>query len=135
MSSSGGWRSRLRDWLRGCDALLFLNEASHGLPDELRLAGYLPVPIDFGEIEDKAGLMEALRDALGLGPWFGANWDALNDALFGPDTPDAAKTVLVLQRPATGQRLPEADFDTLLEIITDVAASERSTLRGAVVVG
>ncbi|TQE92789.1 MAG: hypothetical protein FKY71_19115 [Spiribacter salinus] len=131
------WRQRLRDWLAGEAPLLLLPQAESAEPllallDE---AGFAPLVVDFGEIADKNDLMTAMREALGLDAWFGANWDALADALHGPDTPAERELVLVLQVPACGLKLASCDFVMLLEIIGEVADSERSCLRGAVVLG
>jgi hypothetical protein len=131
------WHQRLRDWLAGEAPLLLLPEAepAEQLPTLLDEAGFAPVVVDFSEIVDKHSLMAAMRDVLGLDAWFGANWDALADALHGPEGPVERDQVLVLQVPPSGLLLSDADFVMLLEIIGDVAGSERSCLRGAVVVG
>lgn len=135
MSAPGDWRARLLDWLAGAEPLLFLPQAEAGdrLPAQLEQAGFDPLLVDLGEVVDKPGLMAAMADALGLDAWFGANWDALNDALHGPETPVDRPKVLVLQVPPSGLRLDEVEFRTLLEIVVDVAASDRSSLRGAIV--
>ncbi|MEE4638759.1 MAG: barstar family protein [Wenzhouxiangella sp.] len=137
MSGPPCWRQRLHDWLADEAPLLLLPaaEAARQLPTLLEAAGFTPRVVDFSEIVDKRSLMAAMRDALGLDAWFGANWDALADALHGPETPVERRYVLVLQVPPSGLRLADADFIMLLEIIGDVAGSERSCLRGAVVVG
>ena len=132
-----GWRQQLHDWLAGDQAVL-------GLPSppplaevtaELSAAGYEPVTVDFMPIANKADLMEAMRRALNLDSWFGANWDALGDALFGPETAVERATVLILALPPSGSALDRSDFATLLQIIRDVAGSGRSTLKGALVLG
>lgn len=137
MKRAEDWRRRLADWLVADSGVLSLR----GLvgPDALRErlvdAGYAPVLIDFAPIADKAALMVAMRAALALDDWFGANWDALADALFGPETPTERATVLILQLPPSGPALDEADFRTLLQIVRDVAGSARSTLKGAILLG
>ncbi len=135
MSEQDEWRLQLRSWLNTDEALLFLTAPVGDLAGELQLAGLAPVLINLGSVEDKASLMETLRDGLGLDAWFGANWDALNDALYAPEEPDATERVLVIQRQEDGLRLPENDFATLIQIVNDVAQCERSALRGAVFVG
>ena len=131
------WRRGLADWLAGDRAVLGLPAAPglDELAEQVALAGFEPVAIDFTPIADKAGLMDAMREALGLDGWFGANWDALGDALFGPEEPVECATVLLLSLPSAGAALDAADFDTLLQIIRDVAGSGRSTLKGAIVLG
>ena len=131
------WQQQLYDWLAGDQAVLGfpappdLGEVSA----QLAAAGYEPVPVDFTPIANKAGLMDAMRRALNLDSWFGANWDALGDALYGPETAVDRATVLILALPASGTALNRDDFATLLQIIRDVAGSGRSTLKGAVVLG
>lgn len=129
------WQRRLLDWLPGQAPLLLLPEsAQDARPGALiEEAGFEPVVIDFSTIADKNDLMAAMRQALGLDAWFGANWDALGDALHGPELPMERPRVLVLQVPPSGLGLADEEFRTLLEIVCDVAGAERSTLRGAVV--
>jgi len=135
MTASDDWRSRLRSWLQSDEPLLWLTRSVGDLTGELKQAGLSPLLIDLGGVEDKAALMNVLREKLALDDWFGANWDALNDALYGPAASDTPEKVLIIQRPDDGPRLPDTDFDILTQIISDVARSECSTLRGAVIVG
>ena len=125
----------LAEWLRSDHVLLFLPECPDELPAFITNAGFNPVDVDLTGVESKTDLMQAMRDALDLDAWFGANWDALNDALYGPEDPEASTAVLILRRPEHGFRLSNEDFQTLLEIISEVAESDRSALRGALVVG
>ncbi|MGY6632102.1 MAG: barstar family protein [Wenzhouxiangella sp.] len=121
-------------WLAGDDALLFLarTEAT-GLAALLAEHNITPLSVDLSGISDKAGLMAELHSALGLGDWFGANWDALNDALYELAEPAGGQQVLLLEMPAGELELPEADIQTLLDILRDVAASSSSPLRGTIV--
>lgn len=138
MSAPAAWRARLLDWLAGDQPVLFLPEAEaddEQLISQLEQAGFDPVAVDLAEVVDKSGLMAAMRDALGLDAWFGANWDALSDALYGPEAPIERAQVLVLQLPPSGLELDAADLRILLDIVAEVAGSERSTLRGAIVTG
>lgn len=127
----------LGDWLAGDQAVLRLAEPDSvaAVVERIEAAGFHAVPIDFVSIANKADLMTAMRAALGLDAWFGANWDALGDALFGPETPVERLTVLLLCLPPSGPALSASDFAILLQIIEDVAGSGRSTLKGAVVLG
>lgn len=137
MRRRADWQGLLSDWLVGGEAVLALPApvAAHSVVQRVDAAGFQAVPIDFAPITDKPALMRAMQDALALDDWFGANWDALGDALFGPETPVERATVLVLCLPPAGLTLNEADFATLLQIIRDVAGSGRSTLKGAIVLG
>lgn len=53
--------------------------------DEVRrdavAAGFGFVPLDTGEIHDKAGFLDLCATAFDLPRWFGRNWDALADSL------------------------------------------------------
>lgn len=137
MSREVDWRFQLSDWLTGQQTLLalpgWIDPAA--LDQCLSEAGFDPVSIDFGPIADKPALMRAMQIALGLDEWFGANWDALGDALFGPEIQVERSRVLVFLLPADGPGLDEADFRTLLQIVREVAESDRSTLKGAIVLG
>lgn len=137
MTRSTTWQRKLGNWLAGDEEVLALPQSAAlgEVLGQLEAAGYEAVQIDFAPIVDKAGLMSAMRAALALDAWFGANWDALGDALFGPEDPDAPDRVLLLCLPPDGPALPEADFLTLLQIIEDVAGSSRSTLKGAILLG
>lgn len=137
MRGSRNWQGRLADWLAGDTAVLSLPEAGvrDALPARLAEIGYAPVRVDFTAIADKDDLMAAMARALGLDSWFGANWDALGDALFGPEAPSERAQVLVFDVPPSGPALDEADFQMLLQIVCDVAGSGRSVLKGAIVVG
>ena len=136
MRGSGVLQEQLGHWLASDDALLFLPPAAGvGLADMLSERDWTPVSVDLSGIGSKAELMAEMRSALNLDDWFGANWDALNDALHGPEDPAAGPWVLLLKLPAAGTELPEPDLDTLLDIIRDVAAADTSHLRGAIVLG
>lgn len=134
MSSARLPRRRLQDWLAGPEGLLSLPEAidEQALADWLGEQGIDTVWIDLGAVADKAGLMAAMQAGLGLDAWFGANWDALADALYGPEDRDAPSRVLLFKLPADDAGLPAPDRAMLLEIIDEVAAAERSTLKGAI---
>lgn len=134
MNRPGSLPDHVAHWLAGDDALLFLarTEAT-GLAALLAEHDITALSVDLSAISDKAGLMAEMHSALGLGDWFGANWDALNDALYGLDESSGRPQVLLLDMPAGERKLPEADTQTLLDIIGDVAASDGSPLRGAIV--
>jgi RNAse (barnase) inhibitor barstar len=134
---AAGWQRALSDWLAGDGPVLALPGSVNpgAVLGQLAGAGFDPVSIDFGPIADKPALMRSMQTALSLDDWFGANWDALGDALFGPDTHVERATVLVFLIPPDGPALAEDDFRTLLQIVRDVAGSGRSTLRGAILLG
>jgi RNAse (barnase) inhibitor barstar len=133
MNTPRSARSELQEWLRSEDLLLYLKVLPDGWRELLADAGFVPRVVDLIGAESKADLMEAFKVSLGLDAWFGANWDALNDALYGPEEPGTPPVILVLRQPEAGLKLPKQDFQTLLDIVTEVAESERSTLQGAII--
>lgn len=98
----------------------------------LRAEGVDAVWVDRAPVFDKTSLLHALYQALPLTADFGFNWDALEDALFGPEDPDAPPRVLVFR---DLELLEERDPDTartFLAIVRDVSDNPASTLAGVV---
>ena len=98
----------------------------------LRADGIEGVWVDRAPVFDKATLLHALYQSLQLPPWFGFNWDALQDALFGPEDADARPRMLVFRDfELLEERDPES-ARTFLDIVETVAADPASTLTGMV---
>lgn len=96
----------------------------------LRADGLEAVWVDRAPVYDKTTLLHALYQSLSLPADFGFNWDALEDALFGPEDPEARPRVLVFR---DFELLEERDPDSariFLDIVRTVAGNRQSTLRG-----
>lgn len=126
----------LSQWLNAGGGVLELPEGSAADAVDRILApmGFDLHVADLAGVKDKRGLLERLHVAMGFDEWFGFNWDALEEALHGPDDPGAPERVLVL----TGfgelrERMPD-DADILLDILRSVAQTPGSGLRGSVLV-
>jgi len=102
------------------------------LLERLRADGTDAVWVDRTPVFDKATLLGALHEALGLPAWFGFNWDALQDALFGPDGGDAPPRVLVFRDLALLEGRDPETARTFLDIVRTVSSNPASTLRGLI---
>ncbi|GAA2476239.1 barstar family protein [Terrabacter carboxydivorans] len=98
--------------------------------EQLRWLGHDVRVVSGGD--DKAGVLEAFASGLALPEWFGHNWDALLDALRDLDAPRDAPIELVWDH-AAGLRARDRDaYDTVVEILEQVA-DERDDLHVTVV--
>jgi hypothetical protein len=127
----------VQDWLSGTDPLLELPAATD--PDPvlglLCAQGCTPRGLDLEGVSDKSGLLQALHRTLDLGDWFGFNWDALEEALYGPEDRSAPERVLVITGfTAFRSRAPE-DATVFIDIVRSVAETPGSGLRGCVLIG
>lgn len=98
----------------------------------LQAEGVDAVWVDRAPVFDKASLLHALYQALPLTADFGFNWDALEDALFGPEGPESPPRVLVFR---DLELLEERDPETaraFLDIVRAVSDNPASTLTGLV---
>lgn len=98
----------------------------------LRADGIEGVWVDRAPVFDKSTLLHALYQSLQLPAWFGFNWDALQDALFGPEDENAPPRMLVFR---DLELLEERDPDSarmFLDIVETVAADPASNLMGVV---
>jgi hypothetical protein len=96
----------------------------------LRADGIDAVWVDRAPVFDRTSLLHALYQALPLTGDFGFNWDALEDALYGPEAEDAPPRLLVFR---DFELLEERDPDaarTFLDIVRTVADHPASTLTG-----
>ena len=108
-----------------------MNEAA-AVVARLRAQGIDAVWVDRAPVFDKTSLLHALYQALPLTADFGFNWDALEDALFGPEDPEAPTRMLVFQDlELLEERDPEAAA-TFLDIVREVSDNPASTLAGLV---
>jgi hypothetical protein len=108
------------------------NQRVESVLADLRADGIDAVWVDRAPVFDKSTLLHALYQSLQLPAWFGFNWDALQDALFGPEDDDAPSRMLVFR---DFELLEERDPDsarTFLDIVETVAADPASTLAGMV---
>ena len=76
----------------------------------------------------RAGLHEALAEALELPGWYGRNWDALADAL-ADRLDDGPLTLVVTDAADLLADEPPAQLGTLLDVLGAVAAGGHETLR------
>jgi hypothetical protein len=108
------------------------NERVEAVLARLRADGIEGAWVDRAPVFDKETLLHALYQSLHLPAWFGFNWDALQDALFGPENADAPPRMLVFR---DFELLEERDPESarmFLEIVDTVAADPASTLIGMV---
>lgn len=94
-----------------------------------RDAGLLVRRIDLGGCSDKATLMMRIGSALDFPSGSGRNWDALGDRLRDLSWLAADGYALLIDTAGDLRDGDESDFDTLLEILEDVASdwAERKT--------
>ena len=128
--------SVLRDWLSGTAPLLELpgDTDPDGVLEALRDQGIDARRVDLAGVSDKAGLLDALHRALEFGDWFGFNWDALEEALHGPEQAEAPERVLVCTGFAAFESRAPNDAEVFLDIARTVAATPGSGLRGCVLI-
>lgn len=107
----------------------------HALVQRLRDEGIDAVWVDRAPVFDKTSLLHALYQAVPFTGDFGFNWDALEDALFGPDDPAAPPRVLVFQDFELLEERDPAAARVFLDIVRTVAENPASTLTGMVRVG
>lgn len=134
---SGAAPSTLADWLPGSDPLLELpgDTDSDGILCALRDQGLDPRRVDLDGVTDKATLLAELHRALELGDWFGFNWDALEEALYGPEDRGAPDRVVVITGFEAFRTHAPKDAAMVLDIVRSVAGTPGSGLRGCVLVG
>ncbi len=127
----------LQEWLDTGLPLLRLPAATPvaGVLDSLCARGLEPCTVDLRPIPDKAALLAALHQALELGPWFGFNWDALEEALHGPEDRAAPERVLVCVGFQAFHDRAATAAEGFLDIVATVAANPDSTLRGCILLG
>ncbi len=124
-------------WLSGSEPFLKLPEESDPelVVDILRDQDIDARAVDLGAVADKAALLQTLHQALEFGDWFGFNWDALEDALHGPEDRAARERVLVVSGLQVLQTHAPADAEVFLDIVQTVAETPESGLRGCVLIG
>jgi hypothetical protein len=127
----------LRDWLSGLAPLLELpgDTDPDWVLEALRDQGIDPRGVDLAGVSDKVGLLDALHRALELGDWFGFNWDALEEALYGPEDRSAPERVVVITGFEAFRTHAPKDAAMVLDILRGVAGTPGSGLRGCVLVG
>ena len=102
------------------------------LVGRLRADGLDAIWVDRAPVFDKATLLHALYQAIPLTADFGFNWDALEDALYGPEEPGAPPRVLVFRDFELLEERDPATARMFLDIVRTVAGNPASTLRGMV---
>jgi len=128
--------SGLWEWLESPEPVLELEEEVPvaELLAALQERGLDARIVDLGPFSGKAELLEALHGILELDEWFGFNWDALEEALHGPDDLDAADRVLVCTGFRRFQARAPDDAEIFLDIVRSVASTPDSGLRGCVLI-
>ncbi len=76
--------------------------------------------VDLAGASDKAALLSRVAQALAFPPWFGGNWDALEDCLSDLSWLAADGYVLLIDGAA---QLPLVERGTLIDILASAAAS------------
>jgi len=102
---------------------------------EIRERGLDPRIVDVGSCSGKPELLEVLHRTLELGPWFGFNWDALEEALHGPEDQGAPERVMVCNGWERFHGRASREARTFLEIVRTVAGNPAAGLRGCVLIG
>jgi RNAse (barnase) inhibitor barstar len=127
----------LQDWLSGPKPFLELPADTDpgSVLDALCAQGFAPHRVDLADVSDKAGLLDVLHRALDLGDWFGFNWDALEDALYGPEDRSAPVCVLIVTGFTAFRARAPRDADVVIDIVRTVAENPASGLRGCVLIG
>jgi len=77
--------------------------------------------VDLHGVTSKAELMNALGKGLDLPKHFGANWDALADAIEDSDWLGAHGQVVLLRHTAPYRKAHAADWETLSDILGEAA--------------
>lgn len=85
--------------------------------------GYSCVEVDLAEVQGKEELLATLARALAFPPWFGHNWDALEDCLSDMSWREAEGYVLILRHADRLHSQSETDFLTALRILADVSTT------------
>jgi hypothetical protein len=129
--------STLLEWLSGSAPVLELpgDTDPDAVLETLRHHCLDAHRVDLAGVADKAALLEALHETLDFGDWFGFNWDALEDALFGPEDRKAPDRVLVVTGFRAFRKHDPADAEVFLDILRTVAEIPGSGLRGCVLIG
>lgn len=123
-------------WLESTDPVLELRgRASVGeLLAVLQERGFDARVVELELYSGKAELLEALHRILDLGEWFGFNWDALEEALYGSEEDESADRVLVCSGFERFQSRASADAEMFLDILRTVASIPESGLRGCILI-
>ena len=98
-------------------------EAADLIAKATKALGYSCVEVDLAEVHDKRGLLTALAKALAFPPWFGHNWDALEDCLTDMSWREAEGYVLILRHADRLHSEAEGDFLTALRILADASTT------------
>jgi len=77
--------------------------------------------VDLADVNSKQALMAALHVALKLPAHFGRNWDALADCLGDRHWLPQGGVFIALRHAAEFRRRRPAEWDTLLEILSEAA--------------
>ncbi|MFO8153127.1 barstar family protein [Thioalkalivibrio sp.] len=127
-------RSGIWEWLELSDPVLRLDADT--VIDEVLVVltecGLDARTVDARTLSGKAALLEALHRTLELDEWFGFNWDALEEALHGPEEAAAPERVLVCVGFGDFESRAPEDAEVFLDIVRNVASTPGSGLRGCV---
>ncbi len=135
-AGAGEPEAAIRRWLAGGEPLLRLPAATP--VDRVMVAlgqeGVDPRLVELDGITEKGDLLEVLHRALDGGPWFGFNWDALEELLHGPEEGGAPRVLLCRAFEPFAARAPD-HAGILLDIVRSVAGRTDQTLRGLILIG
>jgi RNAse (barnase) inhibitor barstar len=101
----------------------------------LRDNGFDAVWIDRAPVFDRTTLFHALYQSLHMPAWFGFNWDALADMLYGDDDPQARPVILVFRDLDLLEAREPETARTFLEMVDGIAAETSSSLHGLIRAG
>jgi len=98
-------------------------EGAEPIAAAVKSLGFAYAEVELAGVHDKEGLLTALAEALAFPPWFGHNWDALEDCLTDMSWWGAEGYVLILRHADRLHAQAEGDFLTALRILADVSTT------------
>ncbi|MBN8280266.1 MAG: barstar family protein [Gammaproteobacteria bacterium] len=94
-----------------------------GLTEVATAAGFAVYRVALGGCSDSGDVLARLGEQLAFPAWYGENWDALADCLSDFSWREAPGYVLVLEQLGDFRAAGDADFDTLIEVLSEASAS------------
>jgi RNAse (barnase) inhibitor barstar len=98
-------------------------DGASAILEATKVLSYSCVEVDLTSVHDKEGLLTTFAEALAFPPWFGHNWDALEDCLTDMSWCEAEGYVLILRHADHLHARAEGDFLTTLRILADVSTT------------
>lgn len=83
--------------------------------------GYAVLRVDLADCLDRAALMQRIAQAGRFPDWFGANWDALSDALRDLSWQAAPGYLWLVENAGAWRQANAEEFDMLLDVFNEAA--------------